>query len=110
LEELGKDYIITARAKGLSERIVFYKHGLKNAIIPVITYLGLQIRHLFSGAIMVEIVFGWPGMGRLWYNGVLQRDYPIVMGVFTIITVLVMVSMLITDLLYSVFDPRVKYE
>jgi peptide/nickel transport system permease protein len=110
LEELGKDYIITARSKGLSERTVFFKHALMNSIIPVITYLGLQIRHLFSGAIMIEIVFSWPGIGRLWYGALLARDYPVVMGVFVIITILVMVSMLISDLLYAFFDPRVKYE
>jgi peptide/nickel transport system permease protein len=108
LEVIGSDYIRTARAKGLSERLVIYKHALRNAILPVLTVFGIQIGHLLAGAILVETVFTWPGMGRLMFDGILRRDYPLIMGILIFSSVLVILANLITDLLYGVLDPRIR--
>ena len=108
LEVIGSDYIRTARAKGLSERLVIYKHALRNAILPVLTVFGIQIGHLLAGAVLVETVFTWPGMGRLMFDGILRRDYPLIMGILIFSSVLVIMANLITDLLYGVLDPRIR--
>jgi peptide/nickel transport system permease protein len=108
LEVIGSDYVRTARAKGLSERLVIYKHALRNAILPILTVFGIQIGHLLAGAVLVETVFTWPGMGRLMFDGILRRDYPLIMGVLIFSSVLVIVANLLTDLLYGVLDPRIR--
>ncbi len=108
LEVLSADYIRTARAKGLAERVVLYKHALRNAVLPVITILGLQFGNVMAGAILVETVFNWPGLGRLAYEAVLRRDYPTILGVLLFASVVVLVMNQITDLCYRQIDPRIK--
>ena len=108
LEVLGQDFIITARSKGLDDRAVTYRHGLRNALLPVTTYVGLSIGILFAGAILTETVFGWPGMGSLLYDSLRSRDYPVLMGVFIFVSVMVIVSNLVVDILYSFLDPRIR--
>ncbi|ACB86345.1 ABC transporter permease [Natranaerobius thermophilus] len=109
LEVIKQDYVRTARAKGLSEKIVIYKHALRNALIPVITLLGLTLPFLFSGAILTETVFVWPGMGRLLLDSVHDRDYPLLMGINLFFAFMVMLGNLLADVLYAVVDPRIKY-
>ncbi len=108
LEVLGQDFIITARSKGLDDRAVTYRHGLRNALLPVTTYVGLSIGILFAGAILTETVFSWPGMGSLLYDSLRSRDYPVLMGVFIFVSVMVIVSNLIVDILYGFLDPRIR--
>jgi len=109
LEVLSQDYIRTARAKGMSERRVVYLHGLRNALIPLITLIGLELPGLVSGGLVVEVVFGWPGIGKLAFERALQYDYTTVMGVTFFATLLVIAGNLIADLLYGVLDPRIRY-
>lgn len=109
LEVLRQDYVRTARAKGLSERIVVYKHALRNSLIPVITLLGFSLPTLFSGAIVFEILFAWPGMGQFTFNALLDRDYPILMTTNLFFATLVMLGNLVADVLYAVADPRIRY-
>ena len=109
LEESRKPYLTTARMKGLSEGRVMYGHALRNASRPVLTMLGLHLGTMFAGAVMTEVVFAWPGMGRLTFNAILQHDYPVVMGVFIVIGTSVVVANLVIDLLYGVLDPRIRY-
>ena len=108
LDVLGADYIRTARAKGLSDRAVLYKHALRNAVLPVITVLGLQFGNVLAGAIVVETVFNWPGLGRLAFESVLRRDYPSILGVLLFSAVVVVVMNQLTDLCYRLIDPRIK--
>ena len=108
LDVLGSDYIRTARSKGLSQRVVVYKHALKNAMLPVVTMAGLQFSQLIAGAVVVETVFSWPGIGQLAFNSILRRDHPLLLGILFFSTLLVVVANLITDLLYRVLDPRIK--
>ena len=108
LEVLGADFIRTARAKGLAEGVVLYKHALRNAVLPVVTVLGLQFGNVLAGAILVETVFNWPGLGRLAYESVLRRDYPTILGVLLLSAVVVLVMNLLTDLCYRLNDPRIK--
>lgn len=108
LEVLESDYVRTARAKGLSERSVTFKHGLRNGIIPVVTILGLQFGAVLSGAVLVESVFSWPGLGRLAFEAVQRRDTPVLLGVLLLVSVAVIVANLLTDLLYRVIDPRIR--
>ncbi|UCC49683.1 MAG: ABC transporter permease [Gemmatimonadota bacterium] len=110
LEVIRQDYIRTARAKGLPERTVILKHALKNALLPIITLLGLYLPFLFSGAVLVEYVFAWPGMGRTIVDAISQRDYPLVMATSFIFAVMVVIANLIADILYAVVDPRIRYE
>jgi peptide/nickel transport system permease protein len=110
LEVLRLDYVRTARAKGLIERIVISKHALRNALIPVITIVALQLPGLFTGAILTETVFSYPGMGRLYYNSMTQSDWPVVMAILFISAILVVISNLIADVSYAVVDPRIKYD
>lgn len=109
LEAMGQDYIRTAQAKGLSERAVIFKHALKNALIPVVTFVGIDLGALMGGAILTETVFSWPGVGREIYLAVGQRDWPVVMGGVIIIVFIVMVVNLVVDLSYAVLDPRIRY-
>ena len=109
LEVLSQDYIRTARAKGMSERRVVYLHGLRNALIPLITLVGLELPGLVSGGLVVEVVFGWPGIGRLALERALQYDYSTVMGVTFFATLLVVAGNLLADVLYAVLDPRIRY-
>ncbi|QBF30379.1 ABC transporter permease [Thalassococcus sp. S3] len=108
LEVLGSDYIRTARAKGASERSVLFKHALRNAALPILTVAGLQFGNLISGALLVETVFNWPGMGRLAFDSILRRDYPTIMGVLFFASAMVVVANLLTDLSYRLADPRLK--
>jgi peptide/nickel transport system permease protein len=109
LEVMGLEYIKTARSKGLAERVVIYRHGLRNALIPVVTIFGLEFGTLLSGAVITETVFAWPGVGRLIILAVQQRDFPVVVGAVTIIATLFVFLNLVVDLLYGIIDPRVRY-
>lgn len=110
LEVIHQDFIRTARAKGLSERTVIFKHALRNALIPIITLLGLYLPFLLSGAVLVETIFAWPGMGRLIVDAIFQRDYPLVMATSFVIAAIVVLGNLIADVLYAVVDPRIRAE
>jgi len=110
LEVIRQDYITTARAKGLSENMVVYKHALRNSLIPIITLLAQILPATIGGSIIVETIFTIPGMGRLMWEAILSRDYPIIMAVLTIVTFLTLLGILIADILYSVVDPRIAFE
>ena len=110
LEVLGQDFVRTARAKGLPERVVVVKHALKNALIPVVTVLGDQFGRLLGGAILTETVFAWPGMGRYLIESISQRDYPAVQGAILVFAAAVVIINLLVDLSYGVLDPRVRAE
>jgi peptide/nickel transport system permease protein len=109
LEVIRQDYIRTARAKGLPEWKVVMKHGMRNALLPIITILGLQLPFLFSGSVLVETIFAWPGMGRLIVSAIFTQDTPVIIGCFFVFTLLVVGGNLIADLLYSVVDPRIRF-
>ncbi len=108
LEVIRQDYILTARAKGLTERVVIYRHALRNALLPVITILGLSIPGLIGGSVIFETIFAIPGMGQLFYMAVMARDYPVVMGILFIGAVLTLLGNLIADVSYAVADPRIR--
>ena len=108
LEVLESDYIRTARAKGARERVVVYKHALRNAIIPVVTAAGLQVGNLLSGALLVEVVFAWPGIGRLAVDSIFRRDTPTLLGIMIFSSAMVIVANLLTDLVYRLIDPRIR--
>ena len=108
VEQLGLDYVRTARSKGLPERVVVYRHALKNALMPVVTVVGLQIGHMFGGSVIVESIFNWPGVGNFLIKAIIERDYPVVQGVVLIIAGLFMLINLATDLFYAVLDPRIR--
>ena len=108
LDVLGSDYIRTARAKGLRQSAVIYKHALKNAVLPVVTIAGMQFGQLIAGAIVVETVFSWPGMGTLAFESILRRDHPLLLGILFFSTFIVVIANLITDLSYRLLDPRIK--
>jgi len=108
LEVIRQDYITTARSKGLSERIVIYRHALRNALLPVVTILGLSVPGLIGGAVIFETMFAIPGMGRLFYDSVMQRDYMVVMGVLVMGAVLTLVGNLLADIMYAIVDPRLR--
>jgi len=110
LEELSSDYVRTARAKGLSTRAVLIRHALRNALIPIITILGLQFGTLLAGAIVTETIFSWPGIGRLAVQAISARDYPLLQGCILVIAVSYVAVNLLTDLLYAAVDPRVRVE
>lgn len=109
LEIMGQDYIRTARAKGIHERAVFRLHVMRNALIPIATFLGPALGGLIGGSVIIEQVFSWPGMGRMMITAMLQRDFPLIMGVVLVSSVLFMIGLLISDILYGVLDPRVRY-
>ncbi|MGA0020154.1 MAG: ABC transporter permease [Steroidobacteraceae bacterium] len=108
LDVLGSDYVRTARAKGLGETTVLYKHALRNAVLPVVTVLGLQFGNVLAGAVLVETVFNWPGLGRLALESVLRRDYPTILGVLLFSAIVVVVMNLLTDYVYRLIDPRIR--
>lgn len=110
LEVLSQDYMTTARAKGLVERIVVLRHGLRNALLPIITILGLRLPFLFGGAVLIETVFNYPGVGLTMVQAANMRDYPLMMGGVLLTAILVLLSNLLADLFYTVADPRIRYE
>jgi peptide/nickel transport system permease protein len=109
LEVIQQDYMRTARAKGFRESKVIYKHGLRNGLIPVITIFGLMLPTFIGGAVIVEQVFAWPGIGKLFFDSAFQRDYPVIMALTVISAVFVVIGNLLADILYAVFDPRIEY-
>jgi peptide/nickel transport system permease protein/oligopeptide transport system permease protein len=110
LEVLNQDFVRTARAKGLVQRVVVFKHALRNALVPVITIGGLEFGTLMAGAVLTETVFGWPGIGRLLVESILRRDYPMVQGAVLLIAVSFIVINLLVDLVYGLIDPRIRYD
>lgn len=110
LEVMGQDYIRTAKAKGLRERAVIIRHALKNAFLPVITVIGLQVGVLLGGAVLTETIFSWPGMGRWIYDAIIARDYPIVQGAILVLAVIFVLINLLVDLSYAFLDPRIRYD
>jgi peptide/nickel transport system permease protein len=109
VEVLSQDYVRTARAKGMAERRVVYLHALRNAVVPLVTLVGLELPALVSGGLVVEVVFGWPGIGRLAFERAVQLDYTTVMGITTFAALLVVVGNLLADVLYAALDPRIRY-
>lgn len=109
LEVIRQDYMTTARAKGLSSSSVLYRHGLRNALIPMITVFGLQLPRLVGGAIIIEQIFAWPGLGQLTYDAITRRDYPVILGVTIFIGAFVMIINILVDLAYVIVDPRVSF-
>lgn len=110
MDILGSDYIRTAKAKGMSERNVLYKHTLRNAIIPIITLMGFEFGALLSGAIITEQVFSYPGLGTLFINSITNRDYPVVMAITLLLGVTILIGNLLADIFYSIVDPRIRYD
>jgi len=108
IEELSKEYVITARAKGLTERMVKYKHALKNALLPVITITGIQLGYMLGGAIITEQVFSLPGLGRLFLTGIYQRDFPLIQGGVVFVAIIFSLINFTVDILYSVLNPRIR--
>jgi peptide/nickel transport system permease protein len=108
LEELGQDYVRTARSKGLSENVVLLRHALKNALLPVITLVGMNAGRIIGGAVLTETVFSWPGVGLLTYEAIASRDYPLLMGTFVIISMSVFLGNLIADIVTFYADPRIR--
>lgn len=110
LEVIYDDYIRTARAKGLAERTILFRHALKNASLPLVTLIGLDLPLLLGGAVLTESIFAWPGMGRLYWNAAQDTDIPVLMGVLMLISVAVVVFQIITDVTYTFLDPRIRYD
>lgn len=108
VETLREDYILTARAKGIPEGTVIRRHALRNTLLPVVTVQGMMIGQSMAGAILTETVFSWPGLGRLMYDAIVARDYPVVLGLFILVSSVVILANLLTDLLYALLDPRVR--
>lgn len=108
LEVIGEEYVKMARAKGMLERTVLYVHALRNAMLPIVTCIGMSIPGLVGGAVIIEQIFGWPGMGSLLVLSVSYRDYPVIMGITMYITIAVLVTNLLMDLIYAVLDPRIR--
>jgi len=110
LEVLNQDFIRTARAKGLPERVVIFKHALRNALIPIVTIMGLSLPDLFGGAFIIETIFAWPGMGRLGVQAIFSRNYPLIMGIVMFSALLIVLGNLLADIGYALVDPRIRYE
>jgi len=110
LEVIHQDYVRTARAKGLREQVVILRHAFPNAAIPLVTLMALDLPLLFSGALFTEVIFSWPGMGRLFYDAAERRDYPLLMSIIMITSVLIVLSNLLADVLYAFLDPRIRYQ
>ncbi len=110
IEVIGEDYIRTARAKGLGEGKVIYKHAFRNALISIITIITLSIPTVFSGAVLTETIFVWPGIGRVNYDAILGRDYPLIMGIMLLMAVIILLSNFLADILYAFADPRIRYD
>jgi peptide/nickel transport system permease protein len=109
LEVINLDYIRTARAKGLRERIVFSRHALRNALIPLVTIVALDLPWMFGGAVLTETIFSWPGMGREFWKASLDQDYPVILAMVMLVAVAVVVFNLLADVLYAYLDPRIRY-
>jgi peptide/nickel transport system permease protein len=109
LEVIRQDFVRTAQAKGLRDQSVLYVHAFRNAILPLVTLIGLTLPELFGGAFFIEVIFAWNGLGRLTVDALNERDYTLIMGVFTILAVLTLLGNLLADVLYAVFDPRIRY-
>ncbi len=109
LEVLGRDYIVTARAKGLTDGQVLFRHALPNALLPIVTIIGYNFGFVLAGSALVETVFGWPGLGRLLYDSIFARDFPVLMGIFLVVAISVILANLLTDILYGYLDPRIRY-
>jgi peptide/nickel transport system permease protein len=107
---LNEDYMRTARAKGLSSRMVYFKHGLRNALLPLVTMMALDLPAVFGGAVFIETIFAWPGMGRLFWDAARGRDYPILLAVVMIEAILILFFNLLADIIYGLLDPRVRYD
>jgi len=110
LDVIHQDYVRTARAKGLTLNKVYFKHALRNALLPLVTIFALDLPYIFAGSLYVEILFSWPGMGRLYYQAAIDRDYPMLMAILTIITLVVIFSNLLADIIYAKLDPRIHYD
>lgn len=110
LEVISQDYIRTARAKGLREQVILYRHALKNAALPLVTLIGLDLPFLLAGAVVTEQIFAWPGMGRLFYDHTTRSDFPVLMGILMMISVAVVFFQLLTDVVYTFLDPRIRYD
>jgi len=110
LEVIHQDYIRTARAKGLKERAVVFAHAFKNAAIPIVTVLGMELPILFGGALFTETIFSWPGMGRLFFRSAMRVDYAVLMGIVMINATLIVLFNLFTDIIYGFLDPRIRYD
>jgi peptide/nickel transport system permease protein len=110
LEEMNKDYATVARAKGLTERVVNYRHVLRNALLPLVTLYGLQLPALIAGSVIVETIFAWPGMGKLGVDAAITKDYPTLMAITTVTAIMVLSANLITDVAYAWVDPRIRYQ
>lgn len=110
LEVLRQDYVRTARAKGLGEKVVIYKHALRNALIPVVTLIGFDLPALVGGAIITETIFMWPGIGRLAFTAITERDYPVLMAINLMFAVMTMLGNLVADIGYAIVDPRIRYD
>lgn len=110
LEVYGQDYIVTARAKGLSERSIAWTHALRNALLPVVTLAGMQIGHLLGGSVLIETVFAWPGLGRLVFDALVQRDLNLLLGILFISSVVVVLANLVVDVAYGLLDPRITHK
>jgi peptide/nickel transport system permease protein len=109
LEVLGQDYLRTARAKGLRRFIVINKHAIRNALLPIISVVGMEIPIMFGGSVIIEQIFSWPGIGQLTMNSIMSRDYPTIMGINLMVAVIVILANLITDVVYAIADPTIKY-
>jgi peptide/nickel transport system permease protein len=110
MDVLHEDYVRTAKAKGARENTVYYRHALRNAILPLVTLIALDLPSLFAGALFVETIFSWPGMGRLFWDAAKGRDYPVLLGVVMITAVLIIFCNILADLAYGWLNPQVKYE
>jgi peptide/nickel transport system permease protein len=110
LDVIHQDYVRTARAKGLRMSKVYFKHALRNALLPLVTIFALDLPYIFAGSLYVEIIFAWPGMGRLYYQAAIDRDYPVLMAILTIGTMVVIFSNLLADIVYAKLDPRIHYD
>ena len=110
LQVMTEDFITTFRATGMKESRIFNKYVLRNAIMPTITVLGMSLAHLLSGSVLIETVFAWPGMGRLMYNSISKRDYPVLTGIYLVTSVVICIAMILVDILYGFIDPRIRYD
>ena len=109
MEVLNNDFIRTARSKGLREKVVLIRHGLRNAMIPIVTQIGMNIPFLIGGAVITEQIFGWPGLGSLMVTSIQARDYPVIMGITVFVSLAVLIGNIIVDVVYTFLDPRIRY-
>lgn len=110
MDVFSENYIKTARAKGLGEKLVVYKHAFRNALIPIVTLLSMSLGYIFTGTILIETIFVWPGMGTLFYQSIANRDYPVVMGCALIFSASILIANLLSDFIYSIVDPRIRFK